>query len=394
MEIVYFYQYFSTPKGGWGTRVYEFARRWVEAGHSVTVVTSVYQKSDLKVTRLIEDQEIDGIRVKVINIGIDNRHGFARRVLAFIAYSIISSYYAISLRADLVVASSGPITAGIPGLVARYLRLRRLVFEVRDLWPDVPIALGVVKNGLVKRTAYWLEERCYKAASRIVTLSPGMTASIQSRYGLENIDTIYNPANLDLFAQPQECPADLEGERYAIYCGNIGRVNNVMWMVDAAGILLARGRDDIMLVFIGEGQLRGEVEKRKDAEDLRNLLVLGLMPKENLVCYVQNAMAALVPLANVPMLRSSSPNKFYESLSAGVPVVQSSHGWMRDFVKEHEVGFTVSAEDPASLADCLEEIADRCDPDIGRRARRTAELFFDENELARRMLESLRKASE
>src|SRR5438270_12120765 len=68
MRIVYFYQYFTTPKGAWSTRAYEFARRWVRAGDSVTVVTSVYDKSDLDPQKLISRFDIEGIDVRVINI--------------------------------------------------------------------------------------------------------------------------------------------------------------------------------------------------------------------------------------------------------------------------------------------------------------------------------------
>jgi len=115
MKIVYFYQYFSTPKGSWGTRVYEFAKEWVKEGHEVTVVTSVYSKSDIKAEKLIEDQYFEGIHVKIINVTIDNKQPFLKRIWSFIQYSLLSSYYALTLPADIVIASSGPITVGLPG---------------------------------------------------------------------------------------------------------------------------------------------------------------------------------------------------------------------------------------------------------------------------------------
>lgn len=114
MRIVYFYQYFSTPNGSWGTRVYDFCKEWVAQGHDVTVVTSVYAKSDLKATRLIEDQVFDGIKVKVLNIRIDNKQPVFQRIWTFIQYSLLSSYYAITLKADLVIASSGPLPQAFP----------------------------------------------------------------------------------------------------------------------------------------------------------------------------------------------------------------------------------------------------------------------------------------
>src|SRR5690606_39051431 len=118
MKILYFYQYFSTPKGSWGTRVYEFTNEWVKQGHEVTVVTSIYSKSDLTADKLIENQDFEGIKVKVINVTIDNKQSIIKRILSFFKYSVISCYYAIVLPADIVIASSGPITVGLPGLIA------------------------------------------------------------------------------------------------------------------------------------------------------------------------------------------------------------------------------------------------------------------------------------
>src|SRR5699024_7074069 len=107
---------------------------------------------------------------------------------------LFSSYYALRLKADVVIASSGPITVGIPGLLAKYIRGRKLVFEVRDLWPQGAIELGFIKNKYVQRFTYWFEKQCYKASSYIITLSPGMTADIRERFGYKNIDDVTNSA--------------------------------------------------------------------------------------------------------------------------------------------------------------------------------------------------------
>jgi hypothetical protein len=90
MKIVYFYQYFSTPNGSWGTRVYEFASQWVKEGHEVTVVTSVYSKSDLKAVRFLETQWFDGIQVKIINVQIDNKQPVLKRIRSFLQYALMS----------------------------------------------------------------------------------------------------------------------------------------------------------------------------------------------------------------------------------------------------------------------------------------------------------------
>src|SRR5699024_3551663 len=188
---------------------------------------SVYSKSDLKVEKFIEDQNFEGIHVKVINISIVNKQSFLKRIWSFIAYSMVSSYYALTLKADIVIASSGPITIGIPALIARYIRGRKLVFETRDLWPEGAIELGIIKNPLIKKFSYWFEKVCYKASSFIITLSPGMTDNIRKRFNFKNVDDVTNAANIELFSTPMDFNSDkVESKGYAIYTGNIGMVNN------------------------------------------------------------------------------------------------------------------------------------------------------------------------
>lgn len=389
MKIVYFYQLFSTPKGAWGTRVYEFTRKWVEQGHEVTVVSSIYSKSDLKATKLIEDQYFDGVHVKVLNVLLDNKQSFYERVWSFLKYGFLSSYYALTLKADIVIASSGPLTVGIPGLIARYIRGRKLVFEVRDLWPSGAIEFGFIKNPLLKKMCYWFEGQCYKAASYIVTLSPGMTQDIVRRYDVDKIDDVTNAANIQLFSTPAPFPNSVvEPYQYAIYTGNIGMVNNSYWLYEAAKVLKDMGRPDIVILLIGEGQQREELEEKAKQEGITNFIRLDLMPKKDLVGYLQKAFVSLVAFKGSPVLDTCSPNKFFESLAAGIPVIQNTQGWMKDFLVEHNVGFTLNPNDPEELAKTLIWMKDNPNEVqyMGVNASDVATRFFDKDFLADKML--------
>jgi glycosyltransferase involved in cell wall biosynthesis len=393
MKIVYFYQYFTTPKGSYGTRVYEFTKRWVEAGHDVTVVTSVYAKSDIRATRFLEDQEYDGIKLKVINVGVDTRQSKMQRIWTFVQYMLVSCWYALTLKADVVIASSGPITTGFPGLVAHYLRGRKFVFEVRDLWPEVAVDLKVIDNKTLIKLAYWFEKRCYKAACHIIALSPGMKDDITRRYGFTHITSVTNSANIELFSTPVQMPElqGLEPKKYAIYTGNIGMVNNSGWLYRAAKLMKERGRDDIKIVLVGEGQSRKELEKRKAEDGLDNFIMLGSVPKKELVALVQNAFVSLVPLKGNKILDTSSPNKFFESLAAGVPVIQNTGGWMKDFLDEYGLGYTLNPDDETELADLLMEIIDKPEmlAAMGEKAKTIAAEQFDKNKLADKMLKAI-----
>jgi len=398
VKILYFYQYFTTPRGSYGTRVYEFAKRWVEKGHQVTVVTSVYAKSDIRASGFVDRQLHDGIDVRVINVTIDNRQSILRRIGSFIQYMCVSCWFALTLPADVVIASSGPLTAGVPGLVARYLRGRKFVFEVRDLWPEVAVELGIIKNRLLIKLAYWFEKRCYRASSHIIALSPGMKADINERFGLDNITSVTNSANISLFGEPVANP-DLKGLRpytYAIYNGNIGEVNNSLWLYEAASILASRNRQDIGIVLAGDGQQKEVLVKRAAEEGTSNFILLGLVPKNQLVGLIQNALVSTVPLKGAKILDTSSPNKFFESLAAGVPVVQNTNGWMKDYLEVNRVGYTLDPDDPVALSDLLIQLADNpaLAREMGDRAKVLAARDFDKDILADKMLDALLEAAE
>ena len=393
MTIIYFYQYFTTPKGSYGTRVYEFTKKWVEKGHKVIVVTSVYAKSDIRATKFLETQEIDGIILKIINVTIDNKQSFLKRIYTFLVYSFFSSFYAFTLKFDLVISSSGPITAGIPGLIAKIFRRKKFIFEVRDLWPEGPIELGVLKNKLIQKASYAFEKICYKNSSLVVALSPGMKSNITDRFPETNVISVTNSANIELFSSPKEAIThpQLVGKKFAIYTGNIGLVNNSELLYRTAKKLKEQGRDDIAIILIGDGQQKEEIMKK--SKSLNTIIFLGLMPKIELINLVKNALVSLIPLNDTPMLSTSSPNKLFESMAAAVPVIQTTNGWIKEMLEKSQSGFTVSPTNEDELFEKLIFLADNEteSKEIGRRGFEFARSNFDKNTLSDRMIKAIEK---
>ncbi len=392
MRILYFYQYFSTSNGSWGTRVHEFTSEWVKKGHQVTVVTSVYSKSDISSKKFIDIQEFDGVKVIIINVRIDNRQPFIKRIFSFLIYSFFSCWYALTYATDVVIASSGPITVGIPGLLCRWVRGKKFVFECRDLWPEGAIELGIIKNPLLIKFARWFEKFCYKSADLIVGLSIGMEREIRAKSPHSNVITVTNAANISLFSKFSPLPATskLKPKTYAIYTGNIGEVNNSLWLLEAAKVLQKKGSKH-KIVIIGEGQQREIIDEAIEKLGLKTLERWPLMPKNQLVALVQNALVSLVPLKGTPILDTSSPNKFFESLSAGVPVIQNTQGWIKDFLKMHQVGFTLPSNDPVALADLIDSFAANTalQAEMKEKALTISQLEFDKTKLANKMIEAI-----
>lgn len=391
MKIIYFYQYFTTPKGSYGTRVYEFTKDWVKRGHEVTVVTSVYSKSDIRSKKFLETQVIDGIKLKIININIDNKQSFLKRILTFFIYSIFSIYYALTLKYDVVISSSGPITAGIPGVLAKIIRKKKFVFEVRDLWPEVAIELKILNNKFLQRISYFFEEMCYKKSSLVIALSEGMKSNIIERFPKTNVTTVTNSANLQLFSSNYKKISHpiLASKKFAIYSGNIGKVNNSEILLRAAIVLNKLRRNDIVILLIGDGQLKQEIIEK--SLGLETIIILDPISKIDLVNYVKNSFVSLIPLDDVPVLSTSSPNKLFESMAAGVPIIQTTSGWIKDMLIKSDSGFTVCARNENELVEKIIFLADNKQrtKQLGENAHNYAKNNFNKNFLARKMIKSI-----
>lgn len=338
--------------------MYEFPKRWIELGHQVTIVTSPYDKSDIKATKFIDTQIIDQIEVIIVNIRQSNKHSILYRAFTFCLFSIISIYYALVRRYDLLICSSGPITIGLPGIFAKILRpKKKFVFEVRDLWPDGAIQLGLLKNTLLVKLAYAFEKLCYNKADLVVTCSKGMTESIENRFKKTKLLTIPNASDYEFFQEkdPQfSLPVWASGKKIFVYTGSLGLMDNCMQIIQ--GIELPGTGDDVF-VFIGEGKEKIDLEIYVQQKQIANVYFKGLIPKTEVRSWLQNAYAAFVTFKNIPTLQTSSPNKMFDAFAAGVPVIQSTNGWIKDLVEDNRCGLSVDPEQPTDMCNAIKKLS-------------------------------------
>lgn len=403
MHILYFHQHFSTPKGSVGIRSYEMAKRLLHHGHTVTMVCGSYGGGNTGLTcEFIKGRRegvVDGIRIIEFNLTYSNSDGLLKRSMTFAKFAFKSIGLALTEKYDVVFATTTPLTAGIPGIFARWLRGKPFVFEVRDLWPELPKKMGVIKNPIILSLMSLLEWTSYRSAHRCIGLSPGIVDGIKKRgVKAEKITMVPNGCDLSIFAgdsleaglqiwRPSKVS---ESDLMAVFTGTHGMANGLDSALDAAKELKNRGRADIKLVLIGQGKLKAKLQERAESENLDNVIFHEPVDKEKLAGLMKSADVGMQLLANIPAFYyGTSPNKFFDYISAGLPVLNNYPGWLADMIKENKCGFTVEPENAKSFADTL-ELAESNRTELvamGARSQALAQEQFNRHDLADKWVE-------
>lgn len=401
MKILYFHQHFTTPSLGGGTRSYEFARKIIDRGHDVTVVCGRTAELNLPASDSNEVLRgiIDGIDVIQINLPYSNCDGIAKRIWIFLKFAWRGTRIAMNEKYDLLFATSTPLTAGIPGIWMKWFarKKRKFVFEVRDLWPELPKALGM-KNPLLLWGMGLLEKLSYREADGCIGLSPGICDGIKQVVPDKTVEMIPNGCDLDIFEPGNRKDLRLEGvaldDTLAVFTGAHGIANGLEAVLDMAAEIKQRGREDIKIAFIGDGKRKPDLIKQAEEEGLDNCLFFDALPKNVLNKIVSSADIGLMVLKNVPAFYyGTSPNKFFDYIASGLPVVNNYPGWLADIIRENNCGVVVPPDNANTFADTLIYLADHPDKRriMGANSRHLAEKQFSRDELSDRFVEFLEK---
>jgi glycosyltransferase involved in cell wall biosynthesis len=401
MRITYIHQYFNTPEMSGGTRSYEMARRLVMRGHNVSMITTSREASEKP--HLWYRTVVDGIDVHWLPVPYTNSMSYRERIRAFSAFSWKAAFEATSIPTDLVFATSTPLTVALPGIYAAKRHGVPFVFEVRDLWPEIPIAVGALRNPVLRYSAQALERWAYKHASAIIALSPGMKAGIVDTGILsEKVTVIPNGCDIDRFGVEDCSGADflqarpwLKNRPILVYCGTFGRMNALHYLVDLAAALI-NINSPVCLLLIGDGAEKMAVMEKARLNDVldKNFFVESNVPKSVVPQVLRIASAAVSCFNDIPAMRHNSANKFFDSLAAGRAIVLNYGGWHNDIVTRHRCGLSLHQKDIHEAArEVHEALTDESWVDqAGRSAKRVATEFFDRDVLGKQFIDVLEGA--
>ena len=397
MHILLIHQAFAALGEPGGTRHHEMARHLRANGHDVTILASTIS--------YLTGERLGGARVEVDETGVVIRRcytysgyhrSFFHRVLGFFSFMISSFFAAFAVKkVDLVWGTSPPIFQGMTAWMIARLKRVPFLFEVRDLWPLFAIAVGVLDNPILIRLSQCLERFLYRHADRVIVNSPGYLEHVRTR-GARFVDLVPNGVEAAMFF-PDERGGSFREEHQlgdgflALYAGAHGLSNDLDVVLEAASMLL--GREDIHFVLIGDGKEKQRLREVAGARGINNVYFIPPIPKTRIPAALAAADACIAILKPIDAYKLTYPNKVFDYMAAGRPVILAIDGVVREVVENGQAGIFTPPGDPAALALAVSTLAD--DPGMcfrmGKAGRSYVTEHFDRPQLSTTMTVIMQK---
>lgn len=403
MHILFLTDNFPPETNAPASRSFEHARRWVAAGHRVTVVTGAPNFPSGRIhagyrNALWSRESMDGIEVVRVWTYITANEGFLKRTLDYVSFMVAAILASPFLpRADVIVGTSPQFFTPCAALVVSWLRRRPFVFELRDLWPDSIVAVGAMRETAAIRALRRLEYFLYRRATRIVSVTRSFKRVLVGN-GIAEGKIAVVPNGVDLEAyQPGPKPVELErrlgveGKFIAAYVGTVGMAHGIGTLLDAARAL--RQRSDIAFVVVGTGAQQAELAATAEREGLSNVIFVGAVSKAEVRDYWRLCDAAVVLLRDTPLFRHVIPSKMFEAMGMERAIILGVKGESEEILLASGAGLTIPPEDATALAAAVVRLADDragCSA-LGKNGRVFAAESFNREILAASMLMELKK---
>ncbi len=406
MKILFITHNFPPEVNAPANRTHEHCRRWVADGHDVTVITGVpnYPRGvlfDGYQNRLIQEEEIDGIRVIRTWMYVTSNSGFARRIANYLLFAVAAVLASPRAeRPDVVIGTSPQFFAGVAGAVIARLKRRPFVLEIRDLWPKSIVELGQLGPGPILSVLERLERWLYKSAAGVVVNTRTFRQHIMER-GVDegDIELVYNGIDPALF-QPRPPNRELLTQHglsdyfTVAYVGTLGLAHGLTLLVDVAERM--KHRKKLRFVLIGDGADREKLEADIAQRGLDNIVMLGLQPRQAMPDWIASIDLLLVMLRDLPVFETVIPSKIFEFLALERPIILAAKGEIRRMMEEAEGALIIDPEVEDQMVEAIATIMD--DPssatERARAGKRWVDAGFIRDDLARRMAAFLEQVLE
>lgn len=366
MHLLLIHQAFALPSEPGGTRHYELTQHLVRQGCRVSIVASDLSYLTGQRVResqgFVSEQHVDGIRVLRARAYPSLHRSFFWRVVSFLSFMCTAVWAA--LRAgpvDVVMSTSPPIFQTLSAWVVAVIRKKPFLLEVRDLWPDFAVDMGVLKNPILIALSRWLERFLYARATHILVNSPAYRDSLTSKgVPAEKISLVSNgvdPSMFDVNNRGERLRAvwNLNESFVVTYAGALGLANDIPTVLKAAHHL--RDVSKVQFLFVGDGKERENLEEMALDLQLTNVRFVGSLPKTEMADVLGASDVCVATLQNIPMFRTTYPNKVFDYMAAGRPTILAIDGVIREVIEAAHGGVFVTPGDDVALATAVRTLS-------------------------------------
>jgi glycosyltransferase involved in cell wall biosynthesis len=347
VKVLILHHHFNTPQKGGAIRSYYLAKALVDRGVNTVVITTHNGHRE-------HTENVEGIHVHYLPIAYDNKFGFYKRTRSFLRYIVSAVRVASKHRdADLCYTISVPLTIGLASIWIKNKYNIPYAFEVGDLWPDAPIQLGFIKNRMLRKMLFLLEEKIYLNAQALIALSPAIESSIRKKVAAKDIFLIPNMSDTDFFNPEPKNPL-LESkfrisQKFVIsYIGALGFANGLDYFLQCAQAAM-KANLPIHFLLCGEGAMKEKLKRAAEHLHLENLSFVPFQNRDGVKEVLNVTDAVFISYRPVPILESGSPNKYFDGLAAGKLVIINFDGWIKKEIESEDCGFVVNAQDPSTF---------------------------------------------
>ncbi len=366
MRILLINQSFVSPDEPGHTRHFEMAQFLRARGHELVIVASDlnYQTGQRTVKRkgIYSEQMIDGVRVLRSYIYPSLHRSYFWRIISFFSFMFSSIWTALLVRdVDLVMGTTPPIFQAVSAWTVALIKRKPFLLEVRDLWPEFGVGMGVLTNPIIVGLARWLENFLYARATHILINSPAYKKYMVDK-GVPEKKITFIPYGTDVeMFNPNVDGAlirkqlGLDDKFAVVYAGALGQANDIYTVLRAAERLRQEPR--IRFVLFGDGKERSRIEHESQNRQLQNVIFAGVHPKKEMPFVLASSDVCLAILQNIAMFRTTYPNKVFDYMAAGRATVLVIDGVIRDVIETSNGGVFVQPGDDEQLANTVLELS-------------------------------------
>jgi glycosyltransferase involved in cell wall biosynthesis len=396
MHILLVHQAFAAINEPGGTRHHEIALYLASRGHLVTIITSPVSYLTGEAAVSGSDETKSGVRIIRPPVYRALHRSFVHRMINFLSFMVSSFMAGLRVKnVDLVWGTSPPIFQGVTAWLLSRIKRVPFLFEVRDLWPAFAVAVGVLTDPLLIRASEWLERFLYRRADQLMVNSPGFISHVKGRGG-EQIELVPNGVDIDMFDPAADgarfrVDHNLAGKYVALYAGAHGLSNDLNVVLDAAEML--RNNPEVAIVFVGDGKEKPGLVERAKSLGLENAYFVASIPKIEMAGALAAADACIAILKPIEMYKTVYPNKVFDYMAAGRPVIMAMEGVICTVVETAGAGISVPSGDAQKLANAIQYLAENCSQGQiwGQNGRAYVCQHFDRSKLAEQLMRIMQK---